>query len=42
MKRADVKIERFFKGGEGHGFKFQKNQIAFYEKVLSFLQENMK
>lgn len=41
MKRADVKIERFFKGGEGHGFQFQKNQIAFYEKVLTFLQENM-
>jgi len=41
MRRAKVKVETFLKNGEGHGFEYQKNQVAYYNKVLSFLEKNM-
>jgi acetyl esterase/lipase len=41
MRRAGVKVERFLKAGEGHGFKYQKNQIKYYNKIFEFLEQHM-
>lgn len=41
MRRAGVKVERFLKASEGHGFRYQKNQIKYYNKVFEFLDQHM-
>lgn len=41
MKKSGNKPVTYFKYGETHGFHFEKNRIAYYGKVLRFLDANI-
>ncbi len=41
LSRNGVKIERYIKGGEGHGFSFNKNIVIFNKRILNFLNRSM-
>jgi dipeptidyl aminopeptidase/acylaminoacyl peptidase len=41
MRKAGNKPITFYKFGETHGFHFESNRVKYYEKVLSFLNDNI-
>jgi dipeptidyl aminopeptidase/acylaminoacyl peptidase len=41
MKKSGNSPVTFYKWGERHGFQYEANRIKYYEKVLSFLNDNI-
>jgi len=39
LRKAGNKPETFYKVGEMHGFRNEKNKVAYYKRVLSFLEK---
>jgi dipeptidyl aminopeptidase/acylaminoacyl peptidase len=42
LKARGVEVEYMVKDNEGHGFRNEENRFEFYEKMESFLKENIK
>ena len=42
LKKADKDFEFIVERKEGHGFRIEKNRIAFYRKVEAFLKQHLK
>jgi dipeptidyl aminopeptidase/acylaminoacyl peptidase len=37
-----IRYEKFFVSGEGHGMAFVKNEVEYHDRVLAFLDANLK
>lgn len=42
LERYNVPYEKLLVGGEGHGMAFLKNEVEYHDRVLAFLDKNLK
>ncbi len=42
LDRAGVHYEKYIVGGEGHGMAYLKNQVELYDRILAFLDQNLR
>ena len=42
LDRLHISYEKLFVGGEGHGMAFLKNEVEYHDRVIAFLDKNLK